>query len=314
MACSIQMTAKQFIYHSFFLLGFLFAGEQQVAAQAVQTAINTNDILIGEQVRFEIKINLANSSYSIDIDIPDSIPHFEIIDQNKYDTTDAAGVYTLRQSILFTSFDSGVWKIPSFPVSISFPNKATQKFLSDSFLIRVGYSPADSTGQLRDIKPVMEVFVIDRQWMYIAAGVLLALVLAYFIYRYFKTREKKAPPLFNTAQSAYEEAMKALQKMQKELPSDAASLKMYYSSLSDVFKKYYSRKTNKNLMSITTGDLLLQLQSQVKDAQVVSGVAEALRCGDAVKFAKYNPPVSQTEQSVLQVKTAIEHLEKKSSF
>ena len=314
MACSILMTPKQFIYHSFFLLVFLFARGQQVAAQAVQTAISTNDILIGEQVKFEIKINLVNSSYRIDIEIPDSVPHFEIIDQNKYDTTDAAGVYTLRQSILFTSFDSGVWKIPSFPVSISFPNKATQKFLSDSFLVRVGYSPADSTDQLRDIKPVMEVFVIDRQWMYIAAGVLLALILAYFIYRYFKTRKKKAPPLFNTAQSAYDEAMKALKKMQKEIPSDTSSLKTYYSSLSDVFKKYYSRKANKNLMSITTGDLLLQLQLSVKDGQVVSGVAEALRCGDAVKFAKYNPPISQTEQSVLQIKNAIEHLEKKSSF
>ena len=308
------MTAKQFLYHSFLLLAFVLIGYQKVAAQAVQTAISTNDILIGEQVRFEIKINLSNSSYKIDIDIPDSIPHFDIINQNKYDTTDAAGVYTLRQSILFTSFDSGVWKIPSFPVSISFPNKATQKFLSDSFLVRVGYSPADSTGQLRDIKPVMEVFVIDRQWMYIAAGVLLALILAYFIYRYFKTRKKKIPPVFNAAQSAYDEAMKALQKMQKEPPTDKASLKIYYGSLSDIFKKYYSRKANSNLMSITTGDLLLRLQTQVKDAQVVSGAAESLRCGDAVKFAKYNPPTTQTEQSVLQIKTAIDFLEKKSSF
>ena len=308
------MTSKQFLYHSFLLLAFVLIGYQKVAAQAVQTAISTNDILIGEQVRFEIKINLANSSYKIEIDIPDSIPHFDIINQGKYDTTDAAGVYTLRQSILFTSFDSGVWKIPSFPVSISFPNKATQKFLSDSFLVRVGYSPADSTGQLRDIKPVMEVFVIDRQWMYIAAGVLLALILAYFIYRYFKTRKKKTPPVFNAAQSAYDEAMKALQKMQKEPPTDKASLKIYYGSLSDIFKKYYSRKANSNLMSITTGDLLLRLQTQVKDAQVVSGAAESLRCGDAVKFAKYNPPTTQTEQSVLQIKTAIDFLEKKSSF
>ena len=308
------MTAKQFIYHSVLMLALSFAGLSEAHSQAVQTAINTNDILIGEQVRFEIKINLSNSSYRIDIEIPDSVPHFEIIDQNKYDTTDAAGVYTLRQSIVFTSFDSGVWKIPAFPVSISFPNKATQKFFSDSFLVRVGYSPADSTGQLRDIKPVMEVFVIDRQWMYIAAGILLALLLAYFIYRYFKTREKKAPPLFKESLSAYDEAMKALQKMQKEPPADAISLKTYYTALSDVFKKYYSRKVNRNLMSITTGDLLLLLQGQVKDGQIVSGTAEALRCGDAVKFAKYNPPVSQTEQSVLQIKTVIENLEKKSSF
>ncbi|MBC7866947.1 MAG: hypothetical protein H7X88_05375 [Gloeobacteraceae cyanobacterium ES-bin-316] len=308
------MTLKQKIYQPFLWVIFLFLCGLQSKSQAVQTAINTNDILIGEQIRYEIKINLANSSYNIDIGIPDSIPHFDIIDQSKYDTVDAAGVYTLKQSILFTSFDSGVWKIPSFPVSISFPNKATQRFLSDSFLVRVGYSPADSTGLLRDIKPVMEVFVIDRQWMYIAAAIFTALLLIYFIYRYFKTRKKKAPALFSASLSAYDQAMKALNEMQKQVPADGDAQKIFYVALSDIFKKYYSRKTNKNLMSITTGDLLVLLQSQIQSPQILSEAAEALRCGDAVKFAKYNPGQTQVTQSVLQIKNTIEQLEKKSAF
>jgi hypothetical protein len=282
-----------------------------VQSQAVKTEINTNNILIGEQIKYEIKINLANSLYQIDIAIPDSIPHFDIIDQNKYDTVDKNGVYTLRQNIVFTSFDSGVWQIPSFPISISFPNKATQKFASDSFLVKVSYSPADSTGQLRDIKPVMEVFVIDRQWMYITGAVLLA----FFIYRYFKNRKKKAPPLFNTSLSPYDEAMKALNQLhQQSSVSDTASLKLFYITLSDVFKKYYSRKMNKNLMSETTGDMLLLLQTHTASPELLSATAEALRRGDAVKFAKYIPPVTENTQSVSQVKNVIEQLEKKVSF
>lgn len=307
------MTLKKLYQHILFVL--LFAtGVSSAGAQAVQTSINTNNILIGEQIKYQIKINLANSSYQINIDLPDSVPHFDIIDQKKYDTVDQNGVYTLRQDILFTSFDSGVWQIPSFPISISFPNKATQKFASDSFLVQVGYSPADSTDQLRDIKPVMEVFVIDRQWMIIAAAILTALLLAYLLYRYFKGRKKKAPPLFNANLSAYDEAMKQLNKLEKQPAIEPGNLKVFYGSLSDIFKKYYSRKTNSNLMTETTGDLLVRLQAHATTQEVLSNTAQALRSGDAVKFAKYIPPASENSQAVSLIKNVIEQLEKKSRF
>jgi len=308
------MTFKQIIYSHFLFFSFFFLCSHIAHAQALSTKINTNDILIGEQIQYELKINLANSSYKIDIEMPDSIPHFDIITQDKYDTVDAAGVYTLRQNLLITSFDSGVWKFPSFPVIISFPNKASQKFLSDSFLVRVGYSPADSSGQLRDIKPVMEVFVIDRSWMYIAGAVLLALLLAFFLYRYFKNRKKKAPPVFSSSLSAYEEAMKGLKQLGNTPATGTVEVRQYYTLLGDIFKKYYSRKTNKNLMTATTGDLLLLLQSHVKSPEIISAVAQALRCADAVKFAKYIPPVSENAQSVAQVQETIGQLEKKSTF
>lgn len=288
------------------LLSFTFS-----RGQALKTYIDKNQILIGEHIRFEIKLNLASSSYKVDFGIPDSIPHFDIIEQNKYDTVDEHGVYTLRQTILFTSFDSGIWKLPAFPVTISYPNKAAVKALSDSVLIQVGYSPADSTNELRDIKPVMNVFVVDRTWIYIAIGVLLLLILAYLLFRYLKNRKKKAPPVFDSNLSAFEEAMKALNQLQQTANIDA---KTYHTNLSVILKKYYSRKTNKNLMTSTTGDLLVLLKTHSRSPEIISAAAEALRSGDAAKFAKYLPSVSENSQSLVQVKQTIEHLEKKSSF
>ncbi len=307
------MTLKK-LYQPFLLVLMFAIAMSKANAQAVQTTINTNNILIGEQIQYQIKINLANSSYQINIDLPDSVPHFDIIDQKKYDTVDQNGVYTLRQDILFTSFDSGVWKIPSFPISISFPNKASQKFVSDSFLVQVGYSPSDSTDQLRDIKPVMDVFVIDRDWMIIAFAIITALFFIYLIYRYFKNRKKKAPPLFKANLSAYDEAMKQLDKLQKQQVGDPDGLKIFYVALSDIFKKYYSRKTNTNLMTETTGDLLVRLQSHATTQEVLSNAAQALRSADAVKFAKYIPPASENTQAISLIKNVIEQLEKKSRF
>ncbi len=285
------MNAQQQIYRSFlfvFLSLFSFTCSQ---GQAMKTYIDRNNILIGEHIRYEIKVNLASSNYKVDFGIPDSIPHFDIIDQAKYDTVDEHGVYTLRQTILITSFDSGIWKLPAFPVIISFPNKAPVRTLSDSVLIRVGYSPADSTNELRDIKPVMQVFVVDRTWIYIAIGVLLLIILGFILYRYFKNRKKKEPPLFNSSLTAYEEAMKALNQLQQQTGTDDA--KAYHTNLSGIFKKYYSRKTNQNLLTSTTGDILLLVSTHSRSPEMISALAEALRSGDAAKFAKYQPSAAR---------------------
>lgn len=304
------MKPRQLIYCCCFIILAVITGTASVYAQAMKTYIDRNRILIGEHIRFEIKVNLASSNYRVDFGIPDSIPHFDIIDQGKYDTTDGAGVYTMRQTLLFTSFDSGTWKFPSFPVTISSPDKGAKTILSDSLFIQVGYSPSDSTEALRDIKPIMNVFVVDRTWIYYAIGVLILLILAWIIFKYFKNRKKKAPPVFNTKLSAYDEAIKAL----KELQQSGAEAKSYHSRLSDIFKRYYSRKTNLNLMSATTSDLLMGLQQHTRSQDIVSTAAEVLRVADAVKFAKFQPTENENNQAITYIKQVIDHLEKKNTI
>ncbi|MFT3979888.1 MAG: hypothetical protein QM687_05415 [Ferruginibacter sp.] len=300
------MKPRQLIYKTFFLFALAIAGICSSNAQAVKTYIDRNNILIGEHIRMDITVNLASPSYKVDFGIPDSIPHFDMINSDKRDTTDG-GVYMLKQSLLFTSFDSGQWKFPAFPVTISSPDKGSQTFTSDSVIIRVGYSPADSTDQLRDIKPVMDVFVVDRTWLYYIGGALLAIILAFILYRYFKNRKKKAPPMFDAKLGPYDEAIKALNDLQQ---GGAADVKLYHSRISDIFKRYYSRKTNANLMSDTTSDLLIRLRQQAT-ADTLSLAAEVLRLGDAVKFAKLRPADNENVQSINAMKLVIDQLEKK---
>jgi uncharacterized membrane protein YraQ (UPF0718 family) len=154
----------------------------------------------------------------------------------------------------------------------------------------------------------MEVFVVDQTWIYYVAGAILALIIAFLLYRYFKNRKKKAPPVFNTKLTAYEEALKALNQLQ----ASGSEPKVFYSNLSDIFKRYYSRKANKNVMPDTTGDLLIRLKEISRSPDVVSTAAEVLRFSDAVKFAKFQPSENESSQAVNYMKQVIDHLEKKS--
>jgi hypothetical protein len=92
---------------------------------------------------------------------------------------------------------------------------------------------------------------------------------------------------------------------------DGPAVKTFYSNISQIFKKYYSRKNNQNWLSKTTGDLLLQLQAQVSSPDLVAQTAHLLRSADAVKFAKYLPEHVANEEALASAKTLIGLLEKK---
>ncbi|MEO7048323.1 MAG: hypothetical protein ABI091_23690, partial [Ferruginibacter sp.] len=265
-------------------------------------------ILIGEQIHYDLKFVLPNTNYTIEFNLPDSFPHFDIISKLKSDSTDANGHYLVIQRIVLTSFDSGKWTLPSFPIKITNVSK-DYTVNSDSALINVGYAPADSTGQLRDIKPVIDVFVIDNTWMYIIGGIVTAIILFILIYRYIKRRPKKEKPVFNSSISPYDEAMQSLKDLGKYNLQAPAEIKEYHTSLAEILKKYLSRRGKRNLMNRTTGDILLALKENDADS-VISTVAEALRTGDAVKFAKYIPAVAESNKSMDDIKTGIEMLAK----
>ncbi|MEP6713567.1 MAG: hypothetical protein ABJA37_14170 [Ferruginibacter sp.] len=280
-------------------------------AQSLQTSINKKSILIGEQIKYDLIFTLPTQDYTIEFNLPDSFPHFDIISKIKSDSVDLKGHYLVLQRLVLTSFDSGKWPIISFPIKIK--NAASDYTLnSDSITIDVGYAPADTSGQLRDIKPVMEVFVIDNTWIYSIIAAVIGLILLYFIYRYFKRRAKKDKPVFKSSLSPFDEAMQSLKKLKSYNLSIAAEVKEYHSALAEIFKKYYSRKDQRNLLNKTTSDILLKLKENQADV-IIPSVAEALRCSDAVKFAKYLPPVGESEKSLEQIKNAIELMEKSQS-
>ena len=277
--------------------------------QSIQTAIDRKDILIGEQIHYRLQFTLPSVDYRIEFNVPDSFEHFEILDKVKSDSTDPKGRYLVFQRIRLTSWDSGHWAIPSFPIKLrNAATNASYTLNTERILINVGYAPADSTGELRDIKPVMEVFYIDRSWMYIAAAILTALILLYILYRYLKKRPKKQKPLFDSKLTAFEEAMVNLKALESTDLRNSDALKSYYTSLGEILKKYYSRTKGRNLLTKTTAEMLLLFRENDVAPDAISMLAEAMRRGDAVKFAKYSPPENESRESLEQVRAVINYL------
>ena len=144
-------------------------------AQTVDVITDKRNILIGERIQFDITCILPSPGYAVSFRVPDSVSHFVIVENNPIDSIAGSNDFRLHKKIVFTSFDSGSWHIP--PVEIQVERSPYNRILkTDSIPVEVGYSPADSTGSLRDIKSVIDVTVSDYTLYYILAGTLLLIL------------------------------------------------------------------------------------------------------------------------------------------
>lgn len=293
-----------------FLLFFLTAGKICIAQYpVVKASIDKNEILIGEQIKLSVEAKLAQGNFQASLPVlPDSMEHFEIVNKTKADSVYSNGqLSAIRQVFTITSFDSGKWVIP--PVKMNFKpagNGAPLSFYTDSFPVSVSFSLSDTTSQLKDIKPIREAEKVSYFWYWVAAGILLLILIGLLIWFYRNWKKNKSTSsVFEARLSPFEEAMQELNNLKKINTTSPEEIKLYHTKLSDILKRYLSRKDKIMHLNKTTGDILMLLSGRDLDKTIISDAASALRCGDAVKFAKYIPSADENEQSLQSIKKVI---------
>ena len=287
-----------------------FSSLLSYAQPAVKTFADKNEILIGEQLKLRVQADFTADAYRIRwLSIPDSLQHFEVVNRSKIDS-----IYTnnrlsgITQTFTLTSFDSGKWALPSFLVGIDPVNDdTTYNYFTDSVPVTVSFSASDTTNQLRDIKPIRDVETMNELWYWIGGGILLIALIIFLIWLYRRRKKTTVAPIPVKANlSAYDEAMMELKKLQQYNFSDAGDIKVVHTRLGEILKRYLSRRENDSYLNNTTSDILLVLTDIGVDKTMLSRSAAALRCGDAVKFAKYIPEAEETTNSIAAVTELIE--------
>lgn len=277
------------------LLAVLYGSAQQKTS--VKATVDKNKILIGEPIRItleaDIPINEPIHFFAID-----TIPHFEITERQKIDSSDRDEGTVLRQIILVTSFDSGHWVIPSFVFA--------EGLATDSIPVDVVFSEFNPEQDYHDIKDIIEVTPQkkkDKRWLWyiIGGGALLVILLVVYLLR----KKKAAPPVAALVIDPYEEAMKHLEKLQQ----DKMDRKQYYSAMVDIFRVYVLKRKGIHSLQKTTDDIVVQLKSIPLPKEQFEKLSQALRLSDFVKFAKYVPSAEDDRNAFDIIKNTISGIE-----
>lgn len=276
-------------YFHFSLLFLLFSF---VATAQVTSSIDSTKIKIGEEILYTINVQVDSTDVVVFPEEQTFAP-LEMIESYKVDTTYEAAKYRLIKKYGLTQFDSGQYTIP--PQRIVINNKI---FLTDSIKVEVNDVVIDTTKQkMFDIKPAVEVKGPPFDWLlllYWLVPILLIVLLAIFLFRRKKRRDaaqKQLPP--------YEEAIVALKTLDNSHLLKENKSKEYYSSLTEIVKRYLDREVDDAALESTSDELITRLMMH-KDAgsfdfdlETIRKLDSIFKRADLVKFAKMNQESGQ---------------------
>ncbi|WP_315818311.1 hypothetical protein [Paraflavitalea speifideaquila] len=94
---------------------------------------------------------------------------------------------------------------------------------------------------------------------------------------------------------------------EKDLPNKG-EVKAYYTNLNDILRIYVQRKLNIASREKTNEELIIALQKQQMQEEYFRELSDALRMADFVKFARYEPGVSDNEKNFAIIESAIKTL------
>jgi hypothetical protein len=280
---------KVYIFPFLLVIGFII--HLNAYAQIVKADADRNKILIGEQIKVKLKLETARRIPTW-FQFPDSVNHFLIVNRSKIDTVLNGPFTNYYQTITITSFDSGRWEFPS--LSVASINKATNP-------ITIDVLPVD-VSKLQDYHDIKEIEEVKQENNKTIIAIIVAITLLSIIMIYILMKKKKAivipQPVLKGDTSPLQWALNELSKLQQQGLYKNGQVKKHYIELTNISRKYFDLQLNQQVLHQTTDEWMMKLQSLPVDPEPKTSFIQLLRLADTVKFAKYIPPVDESEKSI----------------
>ncbi|HEV7332202.1 MAG TPA: hypothetical protein VGN63_14290 [Flavisolibacter sp.] len=263
-------------------------------AQVVNLSYDKQRILLGEQIGVTVKAFVDKGATLTSFPI-DTLPHLEVLEESRIDTTMVGETMQLSQTLIVTSWDSGRWNIPTV-----IANGNPTRTVSLDVAFTSPWNPNQPYHDIKGIVPVENPGHSTWWWYLVGLAVLIALFLLFF------PKGKGEKKEVELDKKAYRKAMEELARLEKESPADA---KVFYTELVNIFRTYLKGAKGIQSFSKTTDDLSIQLQSQKLPSADYNALVQTLRLSDLAKFAAYRPDNGMSKQSLSIIKQSITTIE-----
>jgi hypothetical protein len=214
-----------------------------------------------------------------------------------------------RTGIVIARYDSASAVLPGLTYLSSVPrDTALRPVSTNTVSLTVQRVPVDSTGQAREIKPVMSVPYTLAEILLFAGILLLVAVAGYLTYRYIrKTRERTVPDTrLPVLKAAHVVAYEHLAVLKEKRLWQQGKVKEYHTELTDILRRYLEDRFGLMALEETTAEIVEGLQRMKLLPRIVGQVSETLVRADLVKFAKHKPEVGEHDASMKAVYDVVE--------
>lgn len=263
---------------------------------SITTKLDTNQILIGDQVRFSLEVvrnqqtefQWPDLGQTIQID---STREIEVL-SFKTDTVSQGDMNKEIRTYILTVFDSGYYVIP--PASFKYRNSPQDSFsiaTSEPMLLTVKGIEIDTSAAIKPIKePLTMPFKITEILKeLVIGGAVLALIAGTILY--FSLRKKKPVIIkrFVRKEPPHETALNKLRELEEKKLWQQGEIKPYYSALSEIIREYIEGRYNIPALESTTDEIMERIAITGVNSKLRDDFRMMMQTSDLVKFAKANP-------------------------
>lgn len=281
----------------------IFSGNSWAQQAGAWSSLDTNAIMIGDQIEYEIGITVPSNTFVEWPLLVDTLTsNIEILNRTNIDTTFIENDITLSQRLLITSFDSGYFEIPQQEFKFAFERDSIIYNTSTGTLyLQVFVPEVDTAQEFKPIAgPIKEPYTLREilTWSLIAMAVAILIALIIYII----LRAKKKEPVFKRKQKPqlppHIIAINQLEELRLAKVWQSGKLKKYYTELVDIVREYMVNRYHFDAQEMTSFEILAELKNHQINDEITGKISSVLNLSDMVKFAKALPAPLENDISL----------------
>ncbi len=292
---------------------------ERSAPVTVQAQVDRRRATVGDPIRLTIRATRAEGVRVLPPPPGVGLGKLEVQD---YQVSEQEGPDGRKQTVVvytLAAYETGDLRVPSVKIDYLRPDGRPGFTQTNEIPITIeSVLPRDKKPEeldIKDIKPPVDVSSGPaRVWPWVV-GVLAAAVvglLAWLLWRRFR-REQVEMAAAAPAIAPERIALGALDELEGAGLLEAGKVKEYHVRLSEVLRRYLEDRFGVLAMECTTGELvgLARRQDILRDH--VEGLEFVLTTCDLAKFAKFRPPLEQSEAGLKEARWIVTETARKAA-
>jgi hypothetical protein len=250
-------------------------------------------LTVGDQFELELTVRRHRNIQASQPFMPEPGPFLAI--DKKTVTRYAGDTIVDIHTVKMAAFATGDLKLPPFVVAYPGDSEVLAA-ASDSIPVKVASILPEKMEDINDLKPQVQFPNLLPLW--ILLGLIAAAALAYAgvrLYRRYRRIKLYGAPI----PDPWDEARDALNAIPVEDWLRAGQVKRYYYTVSEILKRYLTRRFEFPAIDQTTTEIVRSMKRKSGDTipnrvpkTAVEGFGDFFQRADMVKYAKYIPPQS----------------------